>query len=281
MKQQVVVGGVLAQIQKLAYQSQPLVSGIITDKTHFIFRSRSTRIIWLVQLSYEMYTYDEKGVLYFEKFLKKFVEPVLDLWRALGTAHSLTVVFFARTVVYNEHGNKSKNIHHENIGTTINTSSCRYDGSYTTHHNFNDINSTSNNQQRKPARQQQHHSISHEDYFKVVLENAAELLLDKTAQLKILKKEFWMFLQSVGWDQLFPRSNINDKNEHDNPNASCNDRNNNINCDDNGVYRQPSDAACGNFLEALNTALNLLDKHYMDRDLARTGNSIVVISPGE
>jgi DEP domain-containing protein 5 len=42
----------------------------------------------------------------------------------------------------------------------------------------------------------------------------------------------------------------------------------------------PSDAYDGNFLEAINTTMNILDKHYMDRDLLRTGNSIVMISAG-
>lgn len=42
----------------------------------------------------------------------------------------------------------------------------------------------------------------------------------------------------------------------------------------------PSDAKNGNLLEAINTTLNVLDKHYMDRDLQRTGNSIVMISAG-
>jgi L-lactate permease len=41
----------------------------------------------------------------------------------------------------------------------------------------------------------------------------------------------------------------------------------------------PSKASRGNFLEAINVTLNVLEKHYMDRDLARTGNSIVMISP--
>ena len=45
-------------------------------------------------------------------------------------------------------------------------------------------------------------------------------------------------------------------------------------------YAVPSDAVHGNFLEAINTTLNILDKHYMDRDLQRTGNSIVMISAG-
>lgn len=38
-------------------------------------------------------------------------------------------------------------------------------------------------------------------------------------------------------------------------------------------------AARGNFLEAINVTLNVLEKHYMDRDLTRTGNSIVMVSP--
>ena len=47
-----------------------------------------------------------------------------------------------------------------------------------------------------------------------------------------------------------------------------------------GVNSLPSLSADGNFLEAINATLNLLEKHYIDRDLTRTGNSIVVISAG-
>lgn len=44
--------------------------------------------------------------------------------------------------------------------------------------------------------------------------------------------------------------------------------------------RLPSFAAQGNTLEAINTALNMLQLHYIDRDLHRVGNSIVVVSAG-
>ena len=44
--------------------------------------------------------------------------------------------------------------------------------------------------------------------------------------------------------------------------------------------RLPSTSQNGNLLEAINITLNVLQYHYMDRDLSRTGNSIVVISPG-
>jgi DEP domain-containing protein 5 len=36
----------------------------------------------------------------------------------------------------------------------------------------------------------------------------------------------------------------------------------------------------GNILEAVNLALNPFDKHYVDRDLSRTGLSIVIVTPG-
>lgn len=44
--------------------------------------------------------------------------------------------------------------------------------------------------------------------------------------------------------------------------------------------RIPSTAGQGNFLEAINTTLNLLQLHYMDRDLHRSGNSIVLVTAG-
>ncbi|CAH0473398.1 unnamed protein product [Peronospora belbahrii] len=42
----------------------------------------------------------------------------------------------------------------------------------------------------------------------------------------------------------------------------------------------PSRAKDGNILEAINVTLNVLDKHYMDRDLSRTGQGIVMMTAG-
>ena len=44
--------------------------------------------------------------------------------------------------------------------------------------------------------------------------------------------------------------------------------------------RRPSSASQGNVLEAINVTLNLLQYHYLDRDLHRIRNSIVVITAG-
>lgn len=39
-------------------------------------------------------------------------------------------------------------------------------------------------------------------------------------------------------------------------------------------------SSAGVVLQALNVTLNVLQKHYMDRDLTRSGNSVVMISAG-
>ena len=58
--------GMQAQFQELwcslsntTESLQPVVSGVITNNTHFTFRSRSTRLIWLIQISVEMWEVDQ------------------------------------------------------------------------------------------------------------------------------------------------------------------------------------------------------------------------------
>ena len=87
-------------------------SGIVTEKTMITFRSRSARIIWLVQLSSEMWDYaspyDHKGEpestceIYFDQWIR-FLYKLFEKWKALEVTHSLTVIFFSRTIVGNGH----------------------------------------------------------------------------------------------------------------------------------------------------------------------------------
>ncbi|KAI9355945.1 hypothetical protein DFJ73DRAFT_916836, partial [Zopfochytrium polystomum] len=91
----------------------------------------------------------------------------------------------------------------------------------------------------------------YQDFYRVVVE--WESHVDWTPVLIPLKKEFIQFekdvLQRSGGDGSFVLSGMN-----------C-------------------PAAEGNILEAINLALNPFDKHYIDRDLLRTGLSIVIVSP--
>jgi Vacuolar membrane-associated protein Iml1 len=89
--------GMRASVRELTRHGRPAVSGVLTERTNFIFRSRSSRFFWLVQVSIEMYEYAPNGQLYLEIFISDFVTTLLQKWKALQATHSLTVVFFSRT----------------------------------------------------------------------------------------------------------------------------------------------------------------------------------------
>jgi len=85
----------------LGKNGRKIASGFLVDRTRFIFRSRSTRIFWLVQMSSEMWEptgdYDDQGSgLYVERFVEGFAAPLLARWKDLDVNHSLSVVLFTR-----------------------------------------------------------------------------------------------------------------------------------------------------------------------------------------
>ena len=185
-------------------------SGIITEKTNITFRSRSARIIWLVQLSSEMWEYsspyerenEPESVceIYFDQWIR-FLYKLFKKWKELEVTHSLTVIFFSRTFL--SKGLKSSLDCQDVYGRT------------------------------------------YEDHYKPVIEN--ETCIDWDSLILRIKEEFTKYPLEVGW-------NLSD--------------------------RKPSCASQGNLLEAINVVLNLMQYHYLDRDLHRTGQSIVVVSAG-
>jgi hypothetical protein len=59
VNQNVTVISMQAHMQELRKNVEVKKSGLITDKTKFVFRSKSSRIIWLVQVSAEMWDIDQ------------------------------------------------------------------------------------------------------------------------------------------------------------------------------------------------------------------------------
>jgi len=167
-------------------------SGLLVPKTRFVFRTRSSRIFWLVQMSYETWepTGGADGFLHVERLVDGFAAPLLARWRALDVNHSLSVVLFARVA---------------------------------------DVDTRAR------------------DVYRVVLENVEKA--DPATLVAALKRELVAFARSLA--TVVPADRLR-------------------------VCR----AADGNVLEAINLTLNVLEKHYMDRDTLRTGNSIVLVSAG-
>eukprot|EP00743_Colponemidia_sp_Colp-15_P010636 GILK01011743.1.p1 GENE.GILK01011743.1~~GILK01011743.1.p1 ORF type:complete len:1424 (-),score=261.13 GILK01011743.1:144-4415(-) len=84
-----------AQVREMLVNGQPLSTGLVTNNTKFIFRSRSARIYWLVQLSREMWEFAEDGELYFDRIIR-LMKVLFDKWNALGANHYLSIIFFSR-----------------------------------------------------------------------------------------------------------------------------------------------------------------------------------------
>ena len=233
MHQNLTLDGIQLTIHELYVRGLPALTGVISDKTNIIFRSRSCRFVWLVQLSAEMWEFDQKGDLYFEKFLYKFVDPLIERWKEMSTTHCLTVIFFARNMVVESHKDSDGSLKSQEVFSSSSSVKRRNDGQL------------------------------YQDYFKVAVDNYHEQ--DKSTMMRDLKREFWNFAKLVGWSS-------NSTLEQDEAHVSTQSLS--------STSCYPSLAIDGNFLEAINTTLNLLDKHYIDRDLNRTGNSIVMISAG-
>lgn len=58
MNQNIAINSIQGQIQDLRSGSSKKLSGLVTQQTKFVFRSKSSRVIWLVQISAEMWDFD-------------------------------------------------------------------------------------------------------------------------------------------------------------------------------------------------------------------------------
>ena len=207
--------------------------------------------------------------------------------------HSLTVVFFARTLYLGD------------VNPTTAPELCA-----------------------KASLHRRSDGVLYQDFFKVVLENVTEV--DKVNHLKRLKREFWAFPKNVGWnvDLTGTRASSSSGGGGDGEQKK---RAGSVHSEGSGgssysgkgsglglglgsglgtglgrgigsgiglelgpgmgsegggsspnrgspVIAVPSDAVSGNVIEAINTTLNLLDKHYIDRDLNRTGNLATLVT---
>jgi hypothetical protein len=211
-------GGIQAHAREIRRQAVPgggvAPMGVVTEHTKIAYRSRSSRIFWLLQMSSELWDYSEpfadngRCEIYFDKFLA-FCYELFAKWKAVDVTHSLTVVFFSRTFWH----------------------------------------STAVPPPEGSTAQKDVYGRYYEDHVRLVIEN--ETRADWNSLVVKIREAFWKYPREVGW---------------------------NLSNDERG--RWPSSASQGNVLETINVTLNLLQFHYLDRDLHRTGNSIVLVSAG-
>lgn len=69
-------------------------SGYINKETKIIYRSESAKLTVLIQLSREMWNFEENGEIMFHKLVNNLFPKIFRRWRDKGTHHSITIVLF-------------------------------------------------------------------------------------------------------------------------------------------------------------------------------------------
>ncbi|KAI8141757.1 hypothetical protein BJV82DRAFT_670275 [Fennellomyces sp. T-0311] len=201
-------GVIKATIRRQFTNDREMLSGYINENTRMIFRSSSAKYFVFIQLSREMWEFDEDGELYFEKVVNNFLPELFKRWKEEGTNHVVSIVLFTR-VFYDAD---------EPLDDLV----CQADGHY------------------------------YKDFYKVIAD--WESTDDWMSVIAPLKEEQLKFQKNV-----LMRKNKDGQSV---------------------VSGRISVAYDGNVLEAVNLALNPFDNHYVDRDLMRTGLSVILITPG-
>lgn len=302
----------------------PVLSGIVTENTRFTFRSRSSRMVLLIQMSREMWTFDNDGLIRFEKLVNHFLRTLFHRWMTYGTSHAVTIILFTRTrynyalsnyLQYLQTILTSSNTAKEGSGGPANisqvfneralfigTDGYLYEDFYipliedmvigstvtslpymNTYSNTNNNNhSTSTSPEAGTETGGGTSNVPSVGYTAVSTTTGKMETVSQINEwnhiLRRLKYAFNTFPIRAnwgyygGWDDT-PRSHTTPKGESKDGNAPPKT---------NYLVGQgvPVTAENGNFLEAINLALNIFERHHIDRDLCRMGQNIIVLTAG-
>lgn len=255
--------GVRAQVKAMLRNGQNVDCGVVGADTKLILRSRSSRIFWLIQMSTEMWEFDENGEIYYEKLLNRFIRVLFDKWKTTAATHTVTIILFSRSFYSN----------HQFPEDFDPESPLFRDVSW--HGHGPGCTSTGAVPGYIPTIQTDSNGRYFEDFYHVVVQDLTST--DWGGLLRMLKLEIAQYHRMHRWTVLgyAPKARYTFRTVTD----SFGKMKRVVQWDElpRGV---PSRAQDGNALEAINVTLNMLDKHYMDRDLHHTGQTIVMITAG-
>lgn len=88
------LGNRIGYIKTLFREGDRPFSGYIGENTNIIFRSESAKLVFLVQLSREMWQFEENGEIMFHKLVNTLFPKIFKKWRNNNSHHSITIVLF-------------------------------------------------------------------------------------------------------------------------------------------------------------------------------------------
>ncbi|SCU91663.1 LAME_0E13366g1_1 [Lachancea meyersii CBS 8951] len=89
------VDSIRATVKQVYRDGKKVLSGYIGDKTKVVFRSESARLIFLIQITNEMWHFEENGDIFFYKVINSLFPTIFKKWKNIGTHHTITIVFSA------------------------------------------------------------------------------------------------------------------------------------------------------------------------------------------
>ncbi|KAJ2847775.1 vacuolar membrane-associated protein iml1, partial [Coemansia brasiliensis] len=201
-------GLIRASVRRIYKNGADIACGFIDSSTQPIFRSESGRFIIFLQMSEEMWAYQEDGHLCYEKTLA-FLGELFKRWSDKQLNHMVTIVMFSRWYYHQRDSLFFPDLVYDK-------DSDRY----------------------------------YRDYYKVVAD--MEVRADWSVILPEILSEFHTYRRDI--QELHTTAGVR-------------------------LRGDLSRAHHGNILEAINLGINSFSSNYVDRDLARTGLSTVVVTP--
>lgn len=88
-------GSIRLSVSKIYKNGHKFFSSYIGKDTKIVFRSDSARLIVFIQISSEMWHFEESGQQMFHKLVNSFFPKAFQKWKDLGTHHLITIILFS------------------------------------------------------------------------------------------------------------------------------------------------------------------------------------------
>lgn len=88
------LGNRIGFVKCLFKDGKNISSGFVGSNTNVVFRSESAKLVFLVQLSREMWHFEENGEIMFHKLVNTLFPMIFKKWRFNNSHHSITIVLF-------------------------------------------------------------------------------------------------------------------------------------------------------------------------------------------
>lgn len=82
-----------ATVRGIYREGKKILSGYIGENTRIVFRSESARLVFLIQITDEMWDFEESGEQLFQKMVNSLFPKIFKRWKDIDTHHSITIAF--------------------------------------------------------------------------------------------------------------------------------------------------------------------------------------------